>query len=182
MSHHDFDALHGIKPGLHFYQFYKSFEDYSVVLSAYFHAGLTKGDTCLWLISKKIGVLRMLGMAAENIPEFDRYLESGQLEVHPAEDWYLDHSQFSEERSMTNASNFVARAEARGSKAIRAAGDAGAIPQCDWNLLEIYERKISDFIREKRVLALCAYPILDCTLKETRMVIDCHDHVLIAKI
>ena len=106
----DFDSLHNICTGKHFYQFYKGLEDYLHVMVSYFQAGLEKGQACLWLFSERIGV-KEVHYAASFIPGFETYLAKGQLEILPGEDWYLTNGAFDEEKAMANAANYLGKTQ-----------------------------------------------------------------------
>ncbi len=177
--HNNFDSMHNVFPGRHLYQFYKTHDDYLQILMPFFAAGLEKGDACLWLASEKIGIEKIENLFREKYPEFSMLVKSPQFQITSAEDWYLINGRFSEEHATQNAQRYVKFIQNQGFKRLRGAGDAGVIPREDWGSLEAYEKNIDLFVKSMPVIGLCAYPILDCSLKETRMVIDCHDDVLV---
>lgn len=182
MKPNDFDTIHNISPGRHFYQFYKSTEDYLQVVLPYFQSGLGKGEACLWLVSREMGTKQMCDIALAAIHGCENYLNSGQFQMSEAENWYLKNGNFDEPQASRNAVRYVEDCKKRGFSVIRGAGDAAAIPEKDWPLLESYERNMASFIKSASLIALCAYPILRCSLKETKTVIDCHDDVLVGRI
>lgn len=175
----DFDKLHNVKPGRHLYQFYKSDEDYLDVLIPFFKAGLDKGEACLWLVSEKKNLIALHKAAEKQIPDFLHYVASGQMLIASAEKWYLKNGRFDHEQALKNAGDYIAESIKNGYISIRGSGDGAAIPHEDWELLPPYEDAITEVLRAQPVTALCAYPILDCALKETKMVIEHHDDVLV---
>ena len=177
----DFDAAHKIQPGRHFYQFYKNQKDLLRVMIPYFQAGLQKGEACLWLVSEKMGVQEASAVAESKIPRFFYYLASGQMQILSAEDWYLTDGFFDEEKAVSNANEVLARIKKMGYHRLRGAGDAGAIPRRDWSRVHIYEGNISGLIRSAPLIALCAYPILECSLPDTQSILENHDNVLIGR-
>ena len=179
----DFDSLHGILPGKHFYQFYKGSDDFLCVMIPYFQTGLGKGEACLWLVSKRNGMHFSRVTAEGLISRFSDYDSSGQLVILSAEDWYLTDGFFDEEKAMSNAEQFVGKIKGQGFERFRIAGDiGGAVPRADWPKAEAYERKISPWIKSRAVIALCAYPILECTPSQTKGILDCHEDVLVGKL
>jgi hypothetical protein len=177
----DFDIIHHIQPGKHFYQFYKN-QDYLLrVLIPYFEAGLQKGEACLWLVSKKTGVSETTAFAETRIPRFLYYLASGQIQILPAEDWYLTDGLFDEEKAMSRANETVAHVLKMGYHRLRGAGDMGSIPRRDWGRVHIYEGNISGLIRSASLIALCAYPISQCTLPDTKSILENHNSVLVGR-
>lgn len=178
----DFDALYGVARGKHLYQFYKSSEDYLRVLLAYFHAGLEKGEACLWLVSESMGIRKVLDACRAEIPGTDAYLAKRQFQIRSAEAWYLTDGHFDEARALANARDFVTEVNQAGFQNIRGSGDAGAIPHEEWSKLPSYEIKIEGFVRQCGIIALCAYPILECSISDTRSVLEHHDSVLVGRI
>jgi hypothetical protein len=173
----NFDALHAISPGKHFYQFYKHTDDFLSVMLPYFETGLRKGDACLWLISRKHH-LNFDQLTAEMLER--HYPMPGQFQILSAEDWYLDpNGAFSEEQSLRYAQKYVEDVFAKGFPCLRAAGDAGAISRDDWPAVCRYEEKADDIIKSFPIIALCAYPILECVPSQTKRVLELHDDVLI---
>ena len=178
----DFDSLHHIFPGRHFYQFYKTVEDFLLVMVPFFRQGLEKGEACLWLVSKRNGAEAARQSALILIPKCAEYMESGQFHILPAEDWYLTEGAFDEERAIQNAGRYWVQIQNLGFHTLRAAGDiGGAIHRSQWPLVEAYEKKISPWIASEGVIALCAYPILECTPTQTRGVVGCHEDVLVGR-
>ncbi|HTL47372.1 MAG TPA: MEDS domain-containing protein [Verrucomicrobiae bacterium] len=178
----DFDGLHGVSAGKHLYQFYKNTEDYLRILTAYFAAGLEKGDACLWLASEKTGLEKVREAAEQMIPNAARHLAAGRLEIRSAESWYLTKGRFDEARAADNARVYIAEKREAGFKTFRGAGDMAAIPHQDWNSVWPYEKKIDAFVKGNLITGLCAYPILECAISDTRKVLELHDGVLVGKL
>jgi len=181
MQQTDFDLLHNISAGKHFYQFYKTSEDYLKVIAPYLQSGLEKGEACLWLVSAKIGVERACDYVRTWIPQAAASLACGRLQILSGEEWYLTGGEFDEAKAIANALKYLEQVQKQGFKILRGSGDAGAIPRTDWPKVQIYEKKMAPWIKSQPVIALCAYPILECTLTETKAVLDCHDDVLIGR-
>jgi hypothetical protein len=179
----DFDALHGVETGKHLYQFYKSTEDYFRILTNYFSSGLQKGDTCVWLVSEKQGgVNRAFECVREKIADAEKHLFSARLQILSAEDWYLENGSFSEEKAIRNAVAMTESLRKLGCTRFRAAGDAGSIPHEQWPEVHLYEEKIQKALKDVACILLCAYPILECSIADTRSVLKNHDAVLVGRL
>jgi len=178
-----FDSLHQILPGKHFYQFYKGSGDFLNVMIPYLDAGLRKGEACLWLISKKNGIDFSRVTAESLIPGFSDYLSSGQFQIIPAEDWYLSDDSFSADQAVRNIEAYIEGVEGRNFKRFRVAGDiGGVVPNADWPYVEAYEQNISSWLKAHSIVALCAYPILECPPSRMKGILDFHEDVLIGKL
>ena len=149
----------------------------------YFRAGLEKGEACLWLVSKRNGCDFVRVTAEALIWRFLFYISSGQIQILSAEDWYLTDGSFDETKALKNAEEYVAKIENLGFQGLRAAGDVGgAVPRVEWPKVEAYEKKISPWLKSNSVIALCAYPILECTPSQAKGILDCHEDVLVGRI
>ena len=176
----DFDIAHDIAASKHFYQFYKNTDDYISLMMAYFRAGLEKGQACAWLVTEKIGLEEVHRLAELKIPRFLYYLCAGQIQILSAEDWYLTNGTFDEEHALANAQRYVENFMKQGYHCVRLGGScAAAAARHDWWKFESYEQKVHEIIKGLPIIALCAYPILECSLRETKVVVDSHDDVLI---
>ena len=175
----NFDSLHAITSGKHLYQFYKNSEDFLHVMIPYFDAGLAKGEACLWLVSKRNGFDLARDTAEAMIPSFSAPHSLEQFQILPAEDWYLTEGVFDEAKAVRNAGNYLERVLKLGFSALRIAGDAGAVSRNDRPQFEAYERKIMPWIKGRPVIALCAYPILECTPSQAKTILECHEDVLV---
>jgi len=178
----DFDSLHEILPGKHFYQFYKNSEDFFSVMIPFFQAGLEKREACLWLVSQKNGLDSALTIAQATIPQFSNYVSTGQFQILSAEDWYLTDGSFDEAKAINHALEYLETIQKKGFQQLRGSGDGGVILRRDWPLVEAYEKKMGPWIKENHIVALCAYPILECTPSQTKGILDCHEDVLVGKI
>ena len=176
-----FDSLHDVVPGKHFYQFYKNSDDFLYVMIPFFQAGLEKGEACLWMVSGKIGFDFARATAEAMIPRFSDYISTGQFQMIPAEEWYLTNGSFDEAKAISNAQHYMEKIKKQGFSRLRGAGDAGVFSREDWPAVEAYEKKMSPWIKSQPVIALCAYPILECTPSQAKGILECHEDVLVGK-
>lgn len=178
----DFDTLHNIVPGRHFYQFYKSADDYLKVIQPFIKCGLKKGHACLWLVSEKIGVEAVIKALGATVPHLSHLIATKQLVVLPAEEWYLTDGRFDAAKAIQKALYHYQYSRQLGFRCLRITGDAGVVSAEDREAVQAYEKKCHEFIHKKAVIAVCAYPILACNLKHTRMVIHSHDDVMAGRL
>jgi hypothetical protein len=174
----DFDSIHHIKVGGHYYQFYKTQEDYLQISLSFLYAGLKKGDACLWLVSDAMGTERAEKEFLDVYPDATGYLLSHQLQIKSAHAWYLKRGSFDEEQAIWNAKDFMDSAFKRDFSCVRGLGDMGAIPDDDWMKVWEYETKLHTILQGLPLIAVCAYPILRCSIADTRRVIQLHHEPL----
>ena len=80
--------------GTHFCQLYQTREDLLDILVPYFKAGLENNEYCLWITSAPLGQQAARHAMSASMPDFDRYLERGQIEIVPHTQWYLKDGAF----------------------------------------------------------------------------------------
>ena len=170
--------MHQIKPGGHYYQFYKTLDDYEQMSLSYLYAGLKKGNACLWLVDDKLGVEKAEKEFLGVYPDAAGYIIVHQLQINSAQTWYLRDGRFDMDQALTNAQIFLDDCFLREFACVRGMGDLGIIPDEDWELLHQYEHKIQSMIEGIPFIAVCAYPIHRCSVSDTKKVIEVHHQPL----
>ena len=178
----NFESLKQIEHGSHFYQFYKTIDDYVSSHGIFFRTGLTKGEACIWLIDDVVGIKQIQQMAEKIIPNFLLYLCTGQMTMLSANQWYLKDGKFDEQQSVANAQEYIQKMFDKGYSAIRGAGDAGSIPKAERYKLESYEARMHQIIKQLPLTGLCAYPIDECSMRDVQMIIQNHDCRILARL
>lgn len=173
----DFDSLHRIQVGGHYYQFYKTQQDYLQISLSFLYAGLKKGNACLWLVHEE-GIERAEKEFLGVYPDATGYLLSHQLQIKSATQWYLKRGCFDMNQALENAKNFLDSAFRRDFSCVRGIGDVGAIPDEDWMQLWEYEARLHSMIQSVPIIAVCAYPIHRCSIADTQKVIQHHHQPL----
>ena len=178
----DFDLVHEIVPGKHFYQFYKSPEDLFRILVNYWEAGVQKKDFCFWALPVHLSIEEAKAILKPTIPELDELLFKGSFEIVLHQDWYGDGETFDGELVVAKYIGKMKEAIANGFSVIRVAGDTTGFKPHLWNTLQEYERRSQESIHMLPCIALCSYPIHSLRLQQTKDVLDHHHAVLVAKV
>src|ERR1700682_11045 len=84
--------------GTHICVFYETKQDLLDTVVAYFEAGLHSNEFCVWAISGPITEREAMDALACAIPDFDRHLAAGQIELLQGSDWYLKGDEFDLQR------------------------------------------------------------------------------------
>jgi len=148
-----------VRWGTHFCYFYETKEDLLETLVLYFKAGLEGKEFCLWVISKSLTVedaKRGLGQA---VPDLDRHLAEGDLEIHSHDEWYLHNGRYDPQRVLQSWREKLNQPLASGYAGLRAAGDGGWIQNDDWMTFREYEKELDALIADQRGIILCTYPL-----------------------
>src|SRR5437763_15225844 len=69
--------------GTHFCHFYETKEDLLDILIPYFKMGLENNEFCIWVVAEPLGEEEARNALRQAIPEAERYLASGHIEIVP---------------------------------------------------------------------------------------------------
>ena len=175
----DFDTIHHIKVGGHYYQFYKTMDDYFQISLSFLYAGLKKGNACLWLVNDQLGIEKAEQQFLSVYPDATGYLLSHQLQIKSAQSWYMNRGNFDMDRALENARLFLEDCFRRDFACVRGIGDIGSIPDEDWLRVHEYEDKLHTMMGGQiPLIAVCAYPIKRCSIADTKHVIESHHQPL----
>ncbi len=165
--------------GSHICLFYKTTQDLVELLVSYFKAGLEGNEACVWIVSDPPGTLEATAALREKIPDFDRYIGTGQLEITDAGQWYVTDGSIDADKLLQRWADREERAIRSGYDGLRVTGDARSIDREIWDDLVGYETRADTILGEHRVLALCSYPSEGYGAGEILDVLSNHRHALI---
>jgi signal transduction histidine kinase len=160
--------------GTHFCLFYETKDDVLDTLVSYCKAGLDGGEYCLWVVSEPMTVdeaTRALGRA---VPNLDRLLKEGTIEIVPARDWYLHDGVFDLNRVLAGWHDALARALAKGYAGVRVTGDTAWLQKKDWKDFCEYEEALNGSVAGQHLAVLCTYPLAACGASEVLDVVRTH--------
>ena len=146
--------------GSHFCQFYETKADLLSTLVPYFKAGLEDGEFCVWVISEPVSEDEAWGALQQVIPDLDRHLSSGSIEMFPAREWYLEQGKLELERVTGAWSDKLSGALARGYPGMRVSGNTAWLQKKDWRDFCEYEEQLNGSITDQRMAVLCTYPLM----------------------
>lgn len=167
--------------GTHFCQFYQTQQDLLDLLVPYFKSGLANNEFCMWITSEPLGAGEAEEAMRKALPDLDRYLESGQLEILPHSDWYLKDGIFDSQRVLAGWLDKLERARAKGYDGLRLTGNTFWLEKSDWENFTHYEETIDIVIGHHRMIAVCTYCLDRCSAAEVIDVIRNHRFALIKR-
>ena len=121
-----------VRWGTHFCYFYETKQDLLETLVLYFKAGLENKEFCLWVVSQPLTVKEAKRALGQAVPDLDRHLAEGELEIHGHGDWYLQNGQYDPQRVLQGWSEKLKQALARGYAGMRASGDTAWVQKDEW--------------------------------------------------
>jgi len=167
--------------GTHLCQFYKTKDDLLETLVPYFSEGLRNNEYCMWVTSEPLGTEEAKEAMRKAVPDFDRCLERGQIEILPHTEWYLEHGVFNSKRVLDGWINRLNEALAKGYAGLRLTGNTFWLEKENWNDFVNYEKAVNSVIEQYKMIAICTYSLDKCQASEVIDVVSNHQFALIRK-
>ena len=175
------DFIGQVPWGTHLCQLYSNEQDLHEIIVPYLKAGLKSNELCMLIACGKEGVRDATAALRKKIPGFEASLGSGQIEILSHEDWYLAEGSFDPERVLGGWTQVYDKALKRGFEGLRVTGDTLWLEKKDWKRFADYEAAVQDRIGKKKMLALCTYPVVNCSAAEIMDVASSHSFALIKR-
>ena len=160
--------------GSHVCMFYESKEDLLDTVGHYFKAGLESNEFCLWAPSDPVTVEEARVGLSRRIPDFDRHLAAGDMDIVSGREWYLQGNRFDLKRIAGAWDEKLRGALAKGYDGMRISGDAFWSGTGYWKDFCDYEREVNKSFKGKRMTALCTYSIVTSGAAEVLEVARAH--------
>ncbi len=174
-------VLGDIPWGTHLCQFYETKEDLINILIPYFVEGLRNNEFCVWVTSPPLDAEEARAALQAAVPDLERYLKRGQIEIMPYTFWYLLGGEFNLERVLQGWVEKEKYALERGFDGLRLTGNTFWLERKLWDSFVEYEASVNNVIRDYRMIAICTYSIEKCTASDVIEVIKNHKSTLIKK-
>jgi len=164
--------------GTHFCHFYESKDDLVDILIPYFRAGLEANEFCIWILFDPIGDEEAVQMLRRGVPEADKYIEAGAIEVIPHSQWYLREGTFDLNRAIRGLQAKLTGALDKGYAGLRVNGNEAWLSEQEWHAFADYEHKLNQMIANQRMIVLCTYPLGVTTARELFAVARTHQFAI----
>ncbi|MFC1928917.1 MEDS domain-containing protein [Chloroflexota bacterium] len=167
--------------GTHLCMFYHTKEDMLDILVPYFKAGLENNEFCMWVTSDPLNEKGAEEAIRKEMPDYGQYLERGQIEIIPYDEWYLKGGSFELQRVLNDWIDKLNIAKDNGYDGIRLTGNTAWLEEKDWVDFAEYEAAIDNVIGDYQMIALCSYSLDKCGLSEVMDVVNNHQFALIKR-
>ena len=162
--------------GTHFCQFYRTKEDLTEILVPYFKAGLENNEFCTWVIAEFLEVEEVKEALRKEIPDFDVYLQKGQIEIISYANWYAkDYTEAN--RSAKVWIEKLNRIAAKEYEGLRLSGNSIWLEEHRLDFL-CYEEEMDRVIEKYPMIALCTYSLEECKIAGIAELVSNHQFVL----
>jgi PAS domain S-box-containing protein len=147
--------------GTHFCYFYETKQDLLDILAPYFKVGLENNEFCLWIISNSelLTMQEATSALRKALPDLDRYLADGRIEVVAHDEWFLKGGAFDFRRVTNRFKEKVDEALVRGYVGMRVNGSPAWLYEEGGKGLREFEEEVDKLYSNERIIAACTYPI-----------------------
>jgi PAS domain S-box-containing protein len=143
--------------GTHVCHFFETTQDLLDTVLPFFKEGLDAREFCLWVVAEPLTEGEATSALRRVVPDLDRFLADGSIEIHPAREWYLRAGAI-DLRSLIEAwDEKLAQAVQRGFTGMRANACEAWLREEDWLDFSAYEERLDEWIADKRMIILCSY-------------------------
>jgi two-component sensor histidine kinase len=160
MRAHINSGIPGVGPiewGTHFCQFYETADDLADTLVPYFKAGLDSNEKCLWVTAEPYGVDAATAGLRNAVPDFDRRVAHGDIEIYNHRDWYTRSGSMTANEVIDSWLGYTSRALDSGYSGLRLTGNLYWLRSEDWDTFIDYESRLNHAFCGHNLVALCSY-------------------------
>ncbi|MGB9929799.1 MAG: MEDS domain-containing protein [Methanosarcina sp.] len=160
--------------GTHFCQLYYTKEELMEVLIPYFRAGLENNEFCVLITLNSVAIEKALRGA---ISDLDVYLQKGQLEIIPYNDWYLKEGFFEPRAVLNNWAEKLDMVSKEDYEGLRFSEDIFSFGEYRDDFV-VYEKEMDRITRNHPIIALCTYSLKGYSATEIIGIIASHQFAL----
>src|SRR6185503_13451041 len=153
------EGLGGLAWGTHFCLLYETKADLLDILIPYLKAGLENNEFFLCVATPPLSTKEAQQAMQEAVPDFERHLSAGQIEIGSSRDWLLTGNQLDTQRALQNWIAKLNWALAKGYAGLRFAGDPSWLDKQAWGGVSEFEKQLDQIVSNSQMLGLCAYAL-----------------------
>jgi DNA-binding CsgD family transcriptional regulator len=156
------EAVGKVAWGTHFCVFYETKKDLLDIVVPFFKAGLQANEFCLWIVanSELLTINEATAALHEAVPDLDRFLKNGNMEIVPYYKWFLTGRAVDVQKAIARFRQRVSEAAKRGFSGTRLTGS----PAWMRNNLRArsfreFEQKFDGQLTREQMIAACTFPL-----------------------
>ena len=156
------EAVGEVPWGTHFSIFYETKKDLLEIVVPFFKAGLQANEFCLWIVanSELLTINEAKAVLYAAVPDFDRLLKNGNIEIVPYYKWFLTGRAVNVRKAIARFREKVSEAANRGFSGTRLTGS----PAWMRNNLRArsfreFEQKFDGQLTREQMIAACTFPL-----------------------
>ena len=156
------DLIGEVPWGAHFCQFYQTREDLLDILVPYFAPDWRTTSSACRIASQPLQAAEAKIALAAAVPDLDRRMAAGQIEILDYHQWYVLDGRFDADRVLRGWVDKLEAGLQRGFEGLRLTGNTFWLEDRLWKDFSDYEAAVDSVIGGYRMLALCTYSLDKC--------------------
>ena len=153
------DILGNVPWGTHLGVFYETKQDFLEIVVPYFRAGLENKEFCLWILPPPMAQQEALEALKRGVPDFDRHLSEGNIELVSDYQWYMPEGSFEIAAVIERLHKKLREAISKGYVGLRVNGSGASLRMVDSKRFNEYEKELDDRIADEKTIVLCSFPL-----------------------
>jgi DNA-binding CsgD family transcriptional regulator len=148
--------------GSHFSIFYETKKDLLEIVIPFFKAGLQANEFCLWIVanSQLLTINEAKAVLHEAVPDFDRLLKTGKIEIVPYHKWFLTGRAVDIRKAIARFRQRVTGAVKKGFSGTRLTGSpAWMRDNLHARSFREFEQKLDGHLTGEQMIAACTFPL-----------------------
>jgi DNA-binding CsgD family transcriptional regulator len=172
------DILSGLLWGTHFCLFHETKEDLLDTVIPYFRTGLENNEFCLWVLSKGVTVDEALAALRPSVPDIDRHLAQGAIELATYDAWFFQAGNIDLQAVISRFKDKYRQALSRGYVGMRVEGSSAWIALKHSERFSEFEHEVDRLVAEKRMIVLCSFPIQEASADDILSCASAHQFTI----
>lgn len=168
--------------GNHYCHFYEGPEDLAEAVVPFVAAGARNNEQCLWVTTEPFGVDAAVAALTVLLPDLDRRMAQGQIEIIDYKQWYTLGGEFDAVTVINGWLERERRALSLGYSGLRITGNTFWLetPEQFATFAE-YEAALHDALQGQRITCLCSYCLSKGSGRDVLNVVRNHDFAAIRR-
>jgi len=155
--------------GTHLCLFHETKQDLLDTMVPYFRAGLENKEFCLWILQPSIARQEALDALSRGVPDFDRYLSEGSIELVSHDQWFTEGGRFEVAAVIERFHKKLEKAISKGCVGLRANGSSAWLQKADSMAFSKFEKKLDDLIAGEKMIVVCSFSLQE---SDSALVLD----------
>jgi DNA-binding CsgD family transcriptional regulator len=155
--------------GTHLCLFHETKQDLLDTMVPYFGAGLEDNEFCLWILQPSITRQEALEALRRGVPELDRYLSKGSIELVSQDRWYTEGGKIELAAIIERFREKLEAAISKGYAGLRANGSSAWLQRADSIAFSEYEKKLDELIADEKMIVVCSFSLQE---SDSALVLD----------
>jgi len=139
--------------------FYETEKDLCQIAASFFRTGVENNELCVWVVPPYMGIEGAKKSLGAEIEDLDAHIRKGRMKFMNSTDVYNGPDGISPDKLLDGLTRMERDALEKGFSALRISGDASWLPEVNWEKFVDYERRVNELLKEKKITALCTFPM-----------------------